>query len=253
MQSVPAWIYEAMTIGAFGMAIVVFVMGIVVVLVGTTRIMRGFVVRSLGEFVAAIGLCAAAIILGGGLIWLGLHYGFEFHERLLARNLVSRPPESLACNTAEAKYGLIIDAGSSGSRIYIYCFRPAAANANGIPWVTAARAQVGERPWFKDGAPPIAEVESEKDAETVLEPLIEFAKAKIGKDPQTLARTPLHLMATGGVRKKGEKERDKIKQHVKTYLMRTFPSATAEVIEGKDEALYGWKPYAAASGKINML
>src|SRR5262249_35263013 len=72
---------------------------------------------------------------GGGLIWLGLHYGSEFHERiaLVTQPVKDKPPlalprvpgQSLACNTVEARYGLVIDAGSSGSRIYIYCWKPA--------------------------------------------------------------------------------------------------------------------------------
>jgi apyrase len=245
MQSVPAWMYEAM-------AIVVFVMGILVVLVGTTWIILAFHDKYLADFAAPIGLCVA-VILGGGLIWLGLHYGFQFHERLLARNLVSQPVpdkpadsppgiprQSLACNTVEAKYGLIIDAGSSGSRIYIYCWRPAEANANGTPWVTAARAQVGERPWLDEGGGPLSKVSNEMDAETVLEPLIDYVKKKIGNDPQTLAQTPLHLMATAGMRLKVKEDQDKIIETVETYLRKTFPSATSEVISGEDEALYGW-------------
>ena len=63
MQSVPAWMYEAMTIVVFGMTIVVFVMGIFVVLAVPTRINRAFGGRSLAaDFAAAIGLFAAVIL-----------------------------------------------------------------------------------------------------------------------------------------------------------------------------------------------
>jgi apyrase len=210
---------------------------------------------------APIWLCVAIIlggILGGGLIWLGLHFGFEFQERLLADKPVSQPVQdklpvallgvprqSLACNTVEARYGLIIDAGSSGSRIYIYCWKP--AGANGIPWVTAAPGQAGEPSWtMKDDKMPLSnidvskdDVSKDKDAEKSLKLLTDYAIEKIGNDPQTLAQTPLHLMATAGMRLKTREERDEIIETVKKYLKRTF-SASSRVISGKEEALYGW-------------
>jgi apyrase len=246
--------YEAMTIGAFGIGILVFVMGIVVVL-GTTWILRDFASRSFPVFAAALGLCAGApIILGGGLIWLGLHYGFEYHERLTA--LVSQPvsttppvasPEvprqSSACNTVEARYGLIIDAGSSGSRIHIYCWRP--GEANRVPWVTPALGQDG-KPLFFKVPKPLSDVSCESDADNCLAPLIDYALKRIGNGSQILEQTRVHLMATAGMRLK---ERDNPEQSkvtmetVDAYLKKTFKSAntvTSAVIPPEEEALYGW-------------
>jgi hypothetical protein len=115
MQSFLAGISEAMAIGALVVVTAVLVMGIFI-LVDTRWRMRGFLGGFAPESVAFIGLNAA---LGGGLIWLGLHYGFEFHERLFARKLDSHPAQdkgpvasqsvpkqSLACNTVEASTDL---------------------------------------------------------------------------------------------------------------------------------------------------
>ncbi len=84
----------------------------------------------------------------------------------------------LTCGMAEANYGLIIDAGSSGSRIYIYCWKP--AGANGIPWVKAAPGIEGESPWLhKVGTGLSRYAEDPKlkteDAWKSLQPLIEYA------------------------------------------------------------------------------
>jgi hypothetical protein len=123
MQSVPTRMYEAMTYGAFVMAIVAFAMGIVALFLGL-MMMGAFGGKSLANQSApsrpsppptapasqrpaaqgaattrASTRAAIAKILGGGLIWLGgagliwlgLHYGFEFQERLLADKPVSQP------------------------------------------------------------------------------------------------------------------------------------------------------------------
>ena len=42
------------------------------------------------------------------------------------------------------------------------------------------------------------------------------------------------------MRLKAKEDQDKVIETVKTYLRKTFPSATSEVISGEDEALYGW-------------
>jgi apyrase len=255
------------------MAIVAFAMGILVLLLGPWLIRRAFWGKSPTKSDAEttrVSTRAIAIILGGGLIWLagaggliwlGLHYGFEFHERLIARvsprepdkPQVALPKQSSACNTAEARYGLIIDAGSSGSRIYIYCWKP--AGVNGIPWVTAAPAQAGERPWmWKVDDKPLSALSafsSDTDANGTdaknylkdsLEPLTDYAIGKIGKDPQTLKEIPLHVMATAGMRLLGDKDKNTIIGMVEKYLTEKdkFARARMTIIPGRKEALYGW-------------
>jgi hypothetical protein len=280
MQSVPAWMYEAM-------AIVAFAMGIVVLLLGLALIMRAFGGKSPAKSDAAMPAlpaaetgaagpieaaapgaattrastrAAIAIILGGGLIWLGggggliwlgLHYGFEFHERLVAlvskpvpdKPPVAPPEQSSACNTVETRYGLIIDAGSSGSRIYIYCWK--LDEANRVPWVTAAPGQQG-KPFSLKVPKPLSDVSCESDADNCLKPLIDYALEKIGNDPQILADTRVHLMATAGMRlkKRDNPEQSKVTMEtVDAYLKKTFKSAstvTSTVITAEEEALYGW-------------
>jgi hypothetical protein len=196
MQLVLAYVCVAMAIGVFVMGIIVFW------LIIKRALMREYLAK-----LDTIGLCIA-MILGGGLIWLGLHYGFEPVQDKLAVASQSVPKQSSACNTDKAKYGLIIDAGSSGSRIYIYCWTP--AGVNGIPWVIAARAQAGEPPWIeKDDTKPLSAVSSDMDAEKSLKFLIEYAIKKIGNDPQTLKEIPLDVMATAGMRLLEDKDEKK--------------------------------------------
>jgi hypothetical protein len=293
MQSVPAWMYEAMAIVAFAMGLFVLLLGGIFVLLlggifvlwlGATPIWHAFFGRETpakSDAAAETGEAttrastkpAVAIILaggliwlggGGGLIWLGLHYGFEFHERLIA--LVSpqseyqvhrpAPPRDIEpsrqprpsisaspCNPVEARYGLIIDAGSSGSRIYIYCWKPGGDPANRVPWVTAALGQQGKPLVFKFPTTPLSDKSCESDATNCLIPLIDDALRNIGNDPQI---TQVHLMATAGMRLKKQKNPEQSQVTMDTaeaYLKKTFKSAstvTSTIITPEQEALYGW-------------
>jgi hypothetical protein len=83
MQSVPAWMYEAMAIVAFAMGIFVLLLGGIFVLwLGATPTWHAFFGRETpakppaaaepgAATTPASTRPALAIILGGGLIWLG--------------------------------------------------------------------------------------------------------------------------------------------------------------------------------------
>ena len=206
MQSWLAFAYDALTNGPhpiFFFAIILLslvcgglAMGISWHLISQTRT---------GPTSAIPGL--VFVIIGGGLIWISLRYGFEF--------LAVTPPRvsnsSLACNMAEARYGLIIDAGSSGSRIYIFCWKP--SRANGIPWVKAAPGLEGEPPWEQEVEPGLSDYKANpQDVGKYLQPLIDYALKKIGNNPQTLTQTPLYLMATAGMRRLSESKLDSEQQ-----------------------------------------
>ena len=220
---------------------------VVTVLVGIGAIVVGcLLVRYLwtpdNVLSALPGLCVA-IILGGGLIWVGLYYLSEFRGDTLARELSG----TSACTAVDARYGLIIDAGSTGSRIYIFCWKR--AGANGIPWVKAAPELGGEPHWNRDIEPGLSFYGEDpkgdpKKAGPSLEPLINYALAKIGKDPQTLGRTSLYLMATAGMRQLSEsnpERSEQILQSVRRYLKSTpFNNVSIQVISGQQEGLFGW-------------
>jgi apyrase len=194
-------------------------------------------------FSFAIGFVLLAIVVGIKLTTLPPPPNpTPPHASLQDKLPVARVPrQSLACNTVDARYGLIIDAGSSGSRIYIYCWKP--AGANGIPWVAAAPALEGEPSWTMKVKTRLSDVSDDNDAENSLKPLINYALEKIGNDPQTLAQTPLYLMATAGMRLKAKDHPAQSKviiRIVDKYLKKTFASASSTVISGEEEALYGW-------------
>lgn len=130
-------------------------------------------------------------------------------------------------------HGLMIDAGSTGSRIHTYTFRRGAAPAHKLdllyedfyplkPGLSA----------FKDD--PVKAAES-------LKPLLERARAKV---PASLREnTPVVLRATAGLRMVGEDAAEGILKEVRTLLKASgflFEDNWASILGGNEEAVYSW-------------
>ncbi len=133
---------------------------------------------------------------------------------------------------ADARWGLVIDAGSSGSRLRFYCWRPGAGDA--LPWVE----DVGS----KKVEPGIADDECGRTPEQAvagLRPLVDYAIKTVGG--RRSAGTPLRLMATAGLRKCPKSYQDAILSGIRRYLAETpFADPQADLISGTDEGRYGW-------------
>ena len=126
--------------------------------------------------------------------------------RVVALTIVTR--DTLAAETK--RYGIVFDAGSSGTRIHTYT------------WKTGGGGPKNEFDLVSDDLLKIkpglsAFKDSPQAAGASLAPLIEFAKQKI--PAEHIASTPMFLMATAGF---------------------MFKCAWAGVLDGRDEGLYGW-------------
>jgi apyrase len=131
----------------------------------------------------------------------------------------------------ELHYALIIDAGSSGSRIYIYKVDPNIyGDLPGINLVKSAKVKPGISEWEADPA----------KARRNLEDLITAAKQTI--DAPYRKQTPLYLMATAGMRLLSAAKREKIMKAVSDVFIEddTFDFKKAVVISGAYEGLYSW-------------
>ena len=150
--------------------------------------------------------------------------------RVVALTIVTR--DTLAAETK--RYGIVFDAGSSGTRIHTYT------------WKTGGGGPKNEFDLVSDDLLKIkpglsAFKDSPQAAGASLAPLIEFAKQKI--PAEHIASTPMFLMATAGLRMVGETAKDAILSSVCSYLSTTgfvFKCAWAGVLDGRDEGLYGW-------------
>ncbi|MCP4407008.1 MAG: hypothetical protein GY807_04475 [Gammaproteobacteria bacterium] len=141
------------------------------------------------------------------------------------------PQPRVETASSRPDHALIIDAGSSGSRIYIY---EVGSNANSeIPEITLLGSSKVE--------PGISEYETNPgQTRKDLGKLIVAAKEKIDAPKQK--NTPLYLLATAGMRLISDARRERILKEVSRFLIEdgTFDFKTAVVISGAYEGLYAW-------------
>jgi Golgi apyrase len=143
------------------------------------------------------------------------------------------------------QWGVIIDAGSSGTRAYVYKwidpstvdFTEGIASARALPEITLVRVKKN-RPGISTFA------ERPSDVGEHLQPLIDAAIAAI--PPESTFDTPIFFMATAGMRLVPRIQQASILQQTCSYLLRSSPFRLSDcerhvrVIPGETEGLYGW-------------
>ncbi|MCJ1474781.1 Guanosine-diphosphatase [Lambiella insularis] len=147
------------------------------------------------------------------------------------------------------QYVLMIDAGSTGSRIHVYRFN----NCGATPELEHER--------FKQTAPKKGKGGSglssyDGDAEGAAKSLDVLMELAMEEVPDHLkACTPIAVKATAGLRKLGPEKSQKILEAVRTRLETVYPFSVIEkdgvvVMDGKDEGVYAWITTNYLLGKI---
>lgn len=131
--------------------------------------------------------------------------------------------------------GMVIDAGSGGSRLHVYTWQPRIFNT--IP-PALSFPESNERLTARI-APGIDSFASDPEAVAGhLAPLIDFAKLTLAGNEKDFKYFPIYLMATGGMRELPYKKRELIIRHVrkllsdKTFCPFYFRTDFARVISG---------------------
>ncbi|XP_060778028.1 ectonucleoside triphosphate diphosphohydrolase 3 [Neoarius graeffei] len=139
------------------------------------------------------------------------------------------------------KYGIVLDAGSSRTTVYLYQWPAEKENNTGVVNQTAKCPVKG---------PGISEDNAEawKNLNECMENIKEFIP------PHQHSSTPIFLGATAGMRllrQKSEEESNAILIKVRNYL-RSLPFAfhNASIISGQEEGLYGWITVNYLMGKF---
>ncbi|GAA5865297.1 hypothetical protein JCM3774_004931 [Rhodotorula dairenensis] len=154
--------------------------------------------------------------------------------------------------TSGRKFGVVIDAGSSGSRIQVYSWldpevarkeRKAAGKSVDVLSKVEKGLEFGDG-WHLKVEPGISTLGGDPDAVAeYLRPLIEFAASVIPHDQ--LASTPIYLLATAGMRLLPAHEQQGVLSAACSYI-RSFPFRLPDcdeqirIISGEEEGLYGW-------------
>eukprot|EP01082_Thalassiosira_pseudonana_P002328 g2037.t1 g2037 contig11:581154-583564(+) len=167
----------------------------------------------------------------------------------------------------ESVHGLMIDAGSTGSRMHVYEFEPRIlANKNEVEM--AVRGEKLSFPgmdsrWterLRPGLSEFAELEDEEELEEAvanyLQPLIHFAKSVLHTKQNEFSSFPIFLKATAGLRTLSTPKRQRLISTVRklfandTYCPFWDEEERVRVISGEEEAVYG---YAAVNFLLGNL
>ncbi|KAF2083991.1 nucleoside phosphatase GDA1/CD39 [Saccharata proteae CBS 121410] len=161
----------------------------------------------------------------------------------------SKCTKSYSADKPLVQYALMIDAGSTGSRIHVYRFN----NCGPTPELED---EIFEQTAKKEGGSGLSSYKADAEgAAASLDPLLEVALKNV---PDKLKScTPIAVKATAGLRKLGTEMSNKILDAVRHRLETAYPfpvvaaeKGGVEVMDGKDEGVYAWITTNYLLGKI---
>jgi hypothetical protein len=138
---------------------------------------------------------------------------------------------------AKTRYGVMVDAGSSGTRAHIYKWEA----TKGIPDVQPApNSSAG---WVHKVKVRLADARDDvKVVATIFDPIIKFATSRI--PPQFIAKTRIFVYATAGLRLLSDIDQQRVMAATFDYLAQNSPFkvklAHVRVIDGIEEGVFGW-------------
>ena len=147
------------------------------------------------------------------------------------------------------QYALMIDAGSTGSRIHVYRFN----NCGPTPELEHEEFKMTEK---KKGGAGLSSYDTDAEgAAKSLDPLMQVALDIVPKEYQSCS--PVAVKATAGLRMLGEVKSTKILNAVREHLEKDFPFPVVSkekdgvvIMDGKDEGVYAWITTNYLLGKI---
>lgn len=147
------------------------------------------------------------------------------------------------------QYALMVDAGSTGSRIHVYKFN----NCGPTPELES---EIFEQTEKKEGGSGLSSYKADAEgAAKSLDVLLDVAVKNVPAGYQSC--TPIAVKATAGLRKLGEEMSNNILKAVRTRLETKYPfpvvaqdKGGVEVMDGKDEGVYAWITANYLLGKI---
>lgn len=153
-------------------------------------------------------------------------------------------------------HGMMIDAGSTGSRLHLYEWEPRVLKSDVDVQAAVSGRKLSypgtESRWTERLKPGIATFASLPDSELLpaltdyLSPLIEFATAILHQKESLLGKFPIFLRATAGMRTLLPNDRARVLGAVrtlfanKTFCPFYFEDKHARVLSGEEEAIFDW-------------
>lgn len=156
----------------------------------------------------------------------------------------------------DSMHGMMIDAGSSGSRMHVYEFRPRVLRGRKETSEAVAGKKLSypgtDSRWTDRLKPGIAAFASLPEEELFpalvlyLQPLMQFAETILHSKNESFGEYPIYLKGTAGMRMLNPIDRARVINACRdifsnsTYSRFKFDKDYARVISGEEEAIYGW-------------
>uniref|UniRef100_UPI0037E83759 ectonucleoside triphosphate diphosphohydrolase 7-like n=1 Tax=Semicossyphus pulcher TaxID=241346 RepID=UPI0037E83759 len=139
-------------------------------------------------------------------------------------------------------YGIVVDCGSSGSRVFVYYWPPHNGNPHSLLDIRQMKDR-DRKPVVKKIKPGISTLaKTPTQASDYLHPLLSFAAAHVPKNKHK--ETLLYILCTAGMRLLPESQQADILEDLITDVPLEFDflfsRSHAEVISGKQEGVYAW-------------
>jgi len=171
--------------------------------------------------------------------------------------LTSTPsPSASFSSSPDLHYAVVIDAGSSGSRAYLYSWPDHSGDPHELLKISPMTDEGKGRgnPLYKKVSPGISSLSSHpQDALEYITPLLEFAERHIPSSKWS--ETPLYILATAGMRLLEKSRQEEIirrlREGVHGRFKFLFPEGNLEVITGKQEGIYQWLAINYVLGKFD--
>ncbi|XP_014859294.1 PREDICTED: ectonucleoside triphosphate diphosphohydrolase 4 isoform X2 [Poecilia mexicana] len=188
------------------------------------------------------------------LVAVNTHTSWTGEENPFHRHL-ARVTDLDATDTSNPNlnYGLVVDCGSSGSRVFVYCWPRHNGNPRELLDIRQMRDQ-HRKPVVMKIKPGIAELaKTPEKASDYIDPLLSFAAQHIPKHKHQ--ETPLYILCTAGMRILPESQQEAILEDLRTdipvHFNFLFSDSHVEVISGKQEGVYAWIGINFVLGRFN--
>lgn len=163
--------------------------------------------------------------------------------------------EATDTDNPNINYGIVVDCGSSGSRIFVYCWPRHNGNPHDLLDIKQMRDQNRKTVVMKI-KPGISELAtSPEKASDYISPLLNFAASHIPREKHK--ETPLYILCTAGLRILTESQQEAILEDLRTdipvHYDFLFSDSHAEVISGKQEGVYAWIGINFVIGRFDHL
>ncbi|KAI1900803.1 hypothetical protein AGOR_G00053630 [Albula goreensis] len=206
----------------------------------------------LGLLAGLLGLLYFLMVMGKGQYsWSRQDENSKFHRH------IARVTDVDATDTSNPNlnYGLVVDCGSSGSRVFVYCWPRHNGNPHDLLDIRQMRDQ-HRKPVVMKIKPGISELATTPEkASDYIHPLLSFAAQHIPKSKHQ--ETPLYILCTAGMRVLPESQQEALLEDLRTdipvHFNFLFSDSHVEVISGKQEGVYAWIGINFVLGKFDHI